>query len=286
MPDISSAIKSAAERLFSAGIPEARREAASLLRLSMGRDDTFLIAHPEYQLTDEELEKFESAVSRRAAREPFQLIAGRQEFYGFDFDVEAGVLIPRPETEILVEKAVEILNRLERPRILELGVGTGCIAVSILDTVPHAEVTGLDISDKALRLAARNAELHGVSARLSLLKSDLFEAVSTRFDMIVSNPPYVPLADASTLQPEVIHFDPLEALFAGDDGLDVIRRICAEAPQFISADGFLLMEFGYGQSQRVKELMVGGNWKEIQIIEDLQGIPRTLVARLAEGKIT
>jgi release factor glutamine methyltransferase len=104
--------------------------------------------------------------------------------------------------------------------------------------------------------------------------------------MIVSNPPYVPLADASTLQPEVIHFDPLEALFAGDDGLDVIRRICAEAPQFISADGFLLMEFGYGQSQRVKELMVGGNWKEIQIIEDLQGIPRTLVARLAEGKIT
>jgi release factor glutamine methyltransferase len=279
MPDISSAIKSAAERLFSAGIPEARREAASLLRLSIGRDTTFLIAHPDYELTDDELEKFESAVSRRAGREPFQLIAGRQEFYGLDFEVEAGVLIPRPETEILVEKAIEIATGLENPQILEIGVGTGCIAVSILHAVPHAEATGLDISNNALKLAARNAELQGVLARLLLLNSDLFEGVADTFDMIVSNPPYVPLADAPTLQPEVIRFDPAEALFAGEDGLDVVRQIIAEAPRFLSTDGFLLMEFGYGQEQSVKELLAAGNWSEIQIIDDLQGIPRTVVAR-------
>lgn len=279
MLNISSAISSATERLYKAGIPDPRREAASLLRYSIDRDAAFLIAHPEYQLTTEESDKFENTVRRREMREPFQLIVGWQEFYGLDFEVAAGVLIPRPETEILVEKAIALLAGIDQSRIFEAGVGTGCIAVSILHSVPNAAATGVDISSKALELAEQNAERHGVSDRLSLRKADLFDGVTGKFDLIVSNPPYVPTGDANSLQPEVIDFDPPEALFAGNDGLDIIRRISAEARQNIKPNGYLLMEFGYGQAERVKELFAGSDWGHFEILEDLQGIPRTLAVQ-------
>jgi release factor glutamine methyltransferase len=281
MDNISLAITSAAQRLEKAGIPEARREAASLLRYVIGRPASFLIAHPDYRLTPDESAKFENAVRRRENREPFQLIVGTQEFYGLDFEVAAGVLIPRPETEILVEKAVNILYGLSEPRILEIGVGTGCIIVSVLHSVPAARAIGVDISDKALELAARNAARHGVSERLFLRKTDLFEGISGAFAMIVSNPPYVPAADATSLQPEVIDFDPPKALFGGEDGLEMIRRVLTESPKHIDPGGYLLMEFGFGQETSVKDLLADGNWGEIEILDDLQGIPRTLVARRA-----
>jgi release factor glutamine methyltransferase len=279
MVNISSSIGSAAERLDKAGISDTRREAASLLRYCKEKDPTFLIAHPEYDLTDAEAARFENAIRRREKREPFQLIVGQQEFYGLDFEVEAGVLIPRPETEILVEKAIDILAGFQQPRIFEAGVGTGCIVVSILHSVTAATAIGVDISQKALDLAARNAGRHGVAERLSLRQADLFDGVSGKFDMIVSNPPYVPSGDASSIQPEVIDFDPPEALFGGDDGLDVIRRIGAEAPRLLVPEGYLLIEFGYGQAEGVKEVWKGRDWKKFEIFEDLQGIPRTLIAQ-------
>ncbi len=281
MVNISSAILSAADRLEKAGIAQPRREAASLLQHSLGRNGAFLIAHPEYELTESECHKFDDAVSRRERREPFQLIVGRKEFYGLDFEVEAGVLIPRPETEILVEKAIELLETIERPTVFEVGVGTGCIAISILNSLPNVAVTAVDISDKALALAEQNARRHNVLDSLSLRKGDLFEGISEKFAMIVSNPPYISQDDAATLQPEVIDFDPPEALFSGRDGLDTITRMIQAAPRFIYPGGYLLFEFGYGQAERVQELLKKGAWTEVEIVNDLQGIPRALIAKRA-----
>ncbi len=279
--NISSALISASDQLGRAGINQPRREAASLLAFCLGRDAAFLIAHPEYDLTAEEAARYENAVRRRAGREPFQLIVGLQEFYGLDFEVEAGVLIPRHETEMLVERAVEILKDAEQPSFFEAGVGTGCISVSILHSVETAKAVAVDISEQALDLARRNAERHGVSEWLSLVKSDLFAKARGKFDIIVSNPPYIPLGDADRLQAEVINFDPPDALFAGVDGMDIIRRIVAEAPRFLMPQGYLLIEIGQGQAASVKGMLGTDQWASVEILVDLQGIPRTLVARAA-----
>lgn len=279
--NISSALISASAQLGQGGIDQPRREAASLLAFGLGREAAFLIAHPEYELTVEEAVRFEDSVRRRAGREPFQLIVGRQEFYGLNFEVESGVLIPRPETELLVERAVEILKYSEQPSFFEVGVGTGCISVSILHLLETAKAVAGDISERALDLTRRNAERHGVSERLCLLKSDLFAEARGKFDIIVSNPPYIPLSDAKGLQPEVVAFDPPEALFAGLDGLDIIRRIVAEAPQFLIPRGYLLLEIGQGHAESVKGLLGSDQWASVEIFADLQRIPRILVARAA-----
>lgn len=280
---ISAAIRSAAERLSIAGVPEPRREASLILRYAIGKNTAFIIAHPEYELSSEESAKFETAVRRRQQREPFQLILGSQEFYGLDFQVEAGVLIPRPETEILVERAIEILRRADQPAtFFEIGVGTGCICISILDAVRTATATAVDISMQALAVAGRNSDRLGVSERLELLRSDLFQAVPDRtFDMIVSNPPYVSLREKPKLQREVVDFDPPIALFAGEEGLDVLRRIAAEAPRYLVRGGYLLMEIGHGQSESVKKLFETNKWQNVEFLNDLQGIQRTVAVRRA-----
>src|SRR6188768_3563198 len=154
---ITAAINSAAETLGDAGVAEARREAASLLAFVLNQDKAFLIAHPEYELTPDEAASYASVVIRRAAREPFQYIVGKQEFYGLDFEVSPDVLIPRPETEILVEAAIEIASTLEQPQVLEVGVGSGCILISLLHAVPNAAGVGVDISEGTLAIARRNA---------------------------------------------------------------------------------------------------------------------------------
>lgn len=278
--NIGEAIASAAKRLGDAGIAQPRREASSLMAYCVGRDAAFLIAHPEYDLAAVEAKRYEEAVARRAGREPFQLIVGKQEFYGLEFEVKAGVLIPRPETESLVEKAVEILGQRETSSFFEAGIGSGCISVAILHSVRTATATAVDISGRALKLAARNAERHGVSGRLNLLASDLFADENGRFDVIVSNPPYIPEGDADTLQPEVIRYDPHEALFSGSDGLNMIRRLITEAPDYLNARGYLLIEIGQDQAENVKRLLAADIWASVEVIPDLQGIPRTVVARL------
>lgn len=281
MSSIAEKLRAANEILQLSGITESRREASSLLALALEKDTTFLIAHPEYELSGAEATRFQDFLQRRARREPFQHIAGRQEFYGLDFEVIRDVLIPRPETELIVEEGIEILRGREISRFCEVGIGSGCIAVSILHRIETARAIGLDISPKALEVTIRNAAAHSVLNRLELKISDIFEALkSEKFDLIVSNPPYIPIADIENLQPEVRDFEPLAALTDGADGLSIIKKIIAEAPKFLNENGFLLMEIGFGQADKAREMFEPKIWQNINILPDLQGIPRMLKAKI------
>ncbi len=273
---ISDLLANAAADLAEAGVADPIREARLLLLHVLKRDTTFTIAHPEYTLTKAEAELFTLIVERRRRREPLQYIRGTQEFYGLEFNVEAGVLIPRPETETLVEEAVTRLSGYNDSRFLELGVGSGCISVAILHSVRSSSGVGVDISETALRIAAKNAARHSVDRRLTLQKGDLFAGVSTVFDLIVSNPPYIPDRERETLQPEVGLYEPKTALFAGEDGLDVVRRIINDAPRFLRPEGWILIEIGFGQSASVKEMFDRRVWNEVEFVPDLQGIERVV----------
>lgn len=261
------------------GIIEPRREANSLLAFALQKDKTFLIAHPEYELSIEEETAFQNYLQRRASREPFQYIVGRQEFYGLEFAVTKDVLIPRPETEIAVEAAIEFLQTIENPTFCEIGIGSGCISVSILHETESARAIGLDISPDALRIAERNAIAHKVLNRLELQISDVFTILKDeKFDLIVSNPPYIPLADIKDLQAEVRDFEPLVALTDRWDGFSIVEKIAAEAPKFLNNNGLLIMEIGYGQAGRARAMFSPKIWRDIDILFDLQAIPRTIKA--------
>jgi len=278
---ISENLKKATEILSESGVVEARREANSLLAFVLQKDRTFLIAHSEYELSDEETSRFQDVLERRKQREPFQYIVGKQEFYGLDFFVTKDVLIPRPETELIVESAIEILQNKENSRFLEIGVGSGCISVSILYQNRTATATGLDISENALQIALRNSQNHKVSERLELKISDVFaELEAEKFDLIVSNPPYIPSEDFDELQLEVRDFEPQIALTDGKDGLSIVEKIIKDAPKFLKSEGFLLMEIGIDQSNAVREMFSTEIWNHVEFINDLQNIPRMLKARL------
>ena len=267
--------------LAESGIDDAPRQAASLLGLALDKDRAFLIAHPEYELNGGEQIRFEEYLSRRAAREPLQYIRGTQEFYRLEFDVEPGVLIPRPETEILVENAIGLLKDEAGPWLCEVGVGTGCISISVLHEVRQAFATGLDISDTALDLTRKNALKHGVSERLKLARSDIFGALGQeKFDLIVSNPPYIPKPEYDRLQPEVRDFEPAAALTDGGTGLSIIEKIVLEAPKYLRPGGFLLMEIGFGQAEKAAQMFASAIWPGFEILPDLQSIPRIVKARV------
>jgi release factor glutamine methyltransferase len=279
---IAEAIVEAAQALRRAGLAEARRAAGSLLAHVISRDRTFLITHAERVLDADELRRFRAAVERRAAGEPLQYITGRQEFFGLDFEVTPDVLIPRPETELLVETALELLTETSAPALFcEVGTGSGCIAVTLLHEQQQLRGVALDISPPALRVAARNAARHQVSERLSLVASDCFSALdaSARFSMIVSNPPYVAESALDTLQREVREHEPRVALTPGGDGLRIIKRIIEDAPRFLNSGGHLLLEIGYDQHEAIPALFDAAVWRLLGIRKDLQGIPRTVVAR-------
>jgi release factor glutamine methyltransferase len=277
---IADVLPAATELLADAGISDPRREAGSLLALALAKDQTFLIAHPEYRLTGDEQKLFDEYLRRRATREPFQYIAGRQEFYGLDFIVTPDVLIPRPETELLVEEALKLFGADESVFFCEIGAGSGCISVSILYHLKRARAVGLDISQKALDVAEKNAYQNNVAERLELGVSDVFSHMfsgadgSLQFDLIVSNPPYIPAADFKTLQAEVRDHEPPLALTDNENGLSIIERIINESPNFLKPGGWLLMEIGFGQSSAVREMTDMKIWESIDFLPDLQGIPR------------
>ena len=277
--NVSDAINSAVEVLRESGVAEYRREAASLLAFVLDKDDVFVFAHPEHLLTPEQTDSYASVVNRRAAREPFQYIVGSQEFYGLSFHVTPDVLIPRPETEVLVEAAIAAIAELEDPALLEIGVGSGCISVAILHSVPGTRAVGVDVSPAALAVARFNAETHGVIDRFELKRGDVFAGLTGRFSLIVSNPPYVPETQLELLQAEVRQYEPYTALSGGTTGLDVIERIAADAQHFLIPSGVLLMEIGFDQSERVARLFERDIWYELSFLPDLQGIPRILFAR-------
>jgi release factor glutamine methyltransferase len=278
--NISEALKSATEVLRESQISDAAREAKSLLAFVLNRNQTFLVAHAEYELSFDEEKRFRDYVTRRARREPFQYIVGRQEFCGLDFSVTKDVLIPRPETEMIVEAAIEILRAKANSAFCEIGIGSGCIAISILHQVESASAIGADISEKALAVAGRNSARHRVSERLELRISNVFANLpNKKFDLIVSNPPYIPRDDIKNLQAEVREFEPLAALTDGTDGLSIIEKIIADAPRFLKPDGFLLMEIGINQAVAVKALFDNKLWRGVEITPDFQTIPRMVKAR-------
>jgi release factor glutamine methyltransferase len=255
-----------------------RRDAELLLLHLIERDRAFLLTHPDLLLTTDQTAQYESWLRRRALHEPIQYILGEQEFFGLTFAVTPDVLIPRPETEHLVEALLARVPHDRPLRIADVGTGSGAIAVALSYALPEAQVTGLDISEAALAIAKRNAETHHVAGRMRFLTSDVLSAVaSERFDAIVSNPPYVAEADRASLEPQVRDYEPSGALFAGTSGLDVYERLIPEAHAALEPGGWLLMEIGQGQRDALTQLLSG--WNNVGFIDDLQGIPRVACAR-------
>ncbi len=277
---IAEAVLHGANKLRKAGVPEERREAGSLLMHVLGRDRTYILGRAEDLLTDEQVEEFSESLEARAEGKPLQYITGRQEFFGIEFEVNNDVLIPRPETELLVEAALSIVSQNETPFICDVGTGSGCIAITLLHKLPRARGIALDISAAALAVAERNANRHGVQERLSFVTSDCFAglgpAFGQTFDLIVSNPPYVAERAVAGLQREVRDFEPRVALTAGEDGLSVIRRLLVESGDYLKSGGCLIFEMGFDQHDAVKELIDENVWKLLEIYDDLQGIPRTV----------
>lgn len=276
---IAEAVLEGANKLRRAGVPDARREAGSLLAYVLGRDRSFILGHAADELTPEELESFLENLEMRARGKPLQYITGHQEFYGLDFEVTSDVLIPRPETEVLVEAALKMLEGIGSPSICDVGTGSGCIAITLVHNHPNARALAIDVSPVALEIARRNAALHAVSDRITFVQSDCFAAVEqpeTLFDLIVSNPPYVAESALEGLQREVRDFEPRVALEAGGDGLSIIRRLLTESEVLVKPGGHLLFEIGFDQHESVEQLIDRDVWKLIDIHQDLQGIPRTV----------
>jgi release factor glutamine methyltransferase len=246
---------------------------------------------------------FDALVRRRERREPTGYVVGHREFWNLDIEVRPGVLVPRPETELLVEEALSRLSpegagpdaspvpanasRESVVRIVDVGTGSGCIAVTLARWLPHAEVVATDASEEALDVARRNAVRHDVLGRMRFMKADLLSGVAGPFDVVVSNPPYVPAAEIAGLQPEVRDYEPLQALAGGDDGLDVIRRLVPEAAAVLRPGGWLMFEFGFGQADGVRAVIAAeARLNLAEIRDDLAGIPRVAVARKVESRVT
>jgi release factor glutamine methyltransferase len=259
------------------GVENARLEAEWMLCAALAMDRIGLYVNYDKPLTPSELLSFREMVARRARREPLQYILGSQEFMGIEFEVSPAVLIPRHDTGTLVEEAVKRCPGAKR--ILDIGVGSGCVTVALAASLPDAEVFGVEKSGEALELAEKNARHNGIAIRL--LAGSLFEPVNDlTFDLIVSNPPYIPSADIAALQPEVRDFEPVEALDGGVDGLDFYRSIIPVAPGYLNAGGWLLFEVGIDQSQLVLRLFEGaGCYGELFTAKDSGGIERVVGGR-------
>lgn len=264
-----------------AGVTEARREAGSLLSFLLGKDRTFLISHAEDQLSDDSLSRFQEKVERRANGEPLQYITGVQDFFGRQFRVTPDVLIPRPETELLVEAAIEVVGGPDSaPVICDVGTGSGCIAISLLCEIRNARAVAIDKSAVAIEIAKLNAWDQSVAGRALFVVSDCFNSLDSdeyQFDLVVSNPPYVPAAMMTGLQREVRDHEPLVALSPGPDGLSMIRRLLLEAPAYLKDNGHMIMEIGFDQGEAVKRLVDDDLWHLVDIRPDLQGIPRIVI---------
>ncbi len=240
----------------------------------------WLIAHEDEPLAPDAAAVLRALAKRRRTGEPIQYITGETEFYGLNFRVNRDVLIPRPETEHLVEKAIALAAGFVRPRIVDVGAGSGAIAVALAAMLPAAQMTATEISASALTVARENAERNSVAERVRFLEGDLLAPVAgERFDLVVSNPPYVPEGDRDTLSVEVRDYEPEQALFAGADGLAIYRRLIPAAFSALVPGGFAVLEIGHGQQEVIHPLLAGAGFSGIEFTEDLQKIPRVAVAR-------
>lgn len=281
MPSLSESIAQAASRLSYGPHPDrARLDAETLLAHALGRNKAWLLAHGEEALPDSAVSCFAEYIERRSFGEPIQYILGETEFYGLPFHVTHDVLIPRPETEHLVEKATELAAGFVQPRIVDVGTGSGAIAIALAHQLQQAVVTAIDLSLPALDIARGNAAHNGVAERIRFLDGDLLKPVAGEtFEMVISNPPYVAEHDGNTLAVEVRDYEPAQALFAGADGLATYRRLIPEAFDMLVRGGFLVLEIGYSQEADIRALLADAGFEGIAFTADLQGIPRVASAR-------
>ena len=273
---IGNAILEGAQVLREAGLADARRESGSLVAHVIGRDRSFVITHADEFLENKALDILRQLVNRRAAGEPLQYLTGHQEFFQLDFEVTPDVLIPRPETELIVETALELLSDQSEPLIADIGTGSGCIGITLLHEIAGALCVATDISIAALAVAKRN----GVSERLTLIESDGFAKLDAGkpLSLIASNPPYVSESEMRVLPRDVQH-EPRAALDGGADGLKIIRRLVRDAPTFVRRGGYFVFEIGFGQSAAIEQLIDPHIWELVGIKPDLQSIARTVVLR-------
>ena len=295
--DVRAALKEGMAQLREANVPSFTLAAELLLMHTLGRDRIWLYTHPENEIDASAARKYFGLIARRAAGEPTQYVNGKQEFWGLEFEVNPDVLIPRPETEHVIEVALERLGargikismRTGEPspplRIADVGTGSGCLAVALAHELPHAEIFATDISAAALEVALRNATRHGLASRIRFLQGDLLGPVHSSpgsFDLIVSNPPYVAQDHAATLPREVREHEPHTALFGGPSGIEMYERLVQEAGELLRSGGVLVLELGYNSAQHVRAILVAQHhWVNVNVTNDLAGIPRVLAAERA-----
>lgn len=263
------ALEKGTERLVSAEIEEARNDAGLLLMHVSGLTRASLFLKGTEEIPEEEQCRFEMLLAQRAEHEPLQYLTGEQDFCGLTFTVRTGVLIPRPETELLAE---EVFSKSAGKRVLDLCTGSGCIAVTVEKLGNPALVAAADLSEQALAIAKENAERN--DARVAFFCGDLFEAVTGTYDIIVSNPPYIKSETVETLMPEVKEYEPRMALDGSADGLLFYRRIIQDAPEYLEPDGKLMFEIGFDQGDAVAELMRQRGFSEVRVRKDYAGLDR------------
>jgi release factor glutamine methyltransferase len=284
---LKQALTSAIARLSSDQVPSPRLNAELLLMFILGVDRAYLFAHPERELTVEEQARYASVLQERARGVPAQYITGHQEFWGMDLIVTPAVLIPRPETEHVIETVLELApvectGQGVPMRILDVGTGSGCIALALAKELPRAEIHATDISGAALEIARANAARHQLESRIQFHQSDLLEGLNLAdLDFVVSNPPYVGESEEDQVQLEVRKFEPRIAVFAGPSGLATIRRLIPQAHEALHPGGWFVMEISGTIAGSVHQLLA--SWDEVRIIPDLQSIPRVVQARKPRG---
>jgi release factor glutamine methyltransferase len=301
---LKQALTAAADHLESSDCGSPRMNAETLMMFVLGVNRAYLYAHPERELTAEEQARYDEIVAQRAQGVPSQYITGHQEFWGLDFLVSSAVLIPRPETEHLVETVLELARESAAPRIVDVGTGSGCIALALAHELRGAEVYAVDLSDEALEIARANAVRLQLEKRVQFLRCDVLCPIEESdnvvilsedapegarpsrrtcffkdFDIVVSNPPYVGHDEVDKVQRSVFEFEPRMAVFAGEHGLDVIRPVIDQAHQMLKPGGWLAMEIGYSMRDAVLALLDPTMWEEPMVVPDLQGIPRVIAAR-------
>ena len=306
---LKDSLAAAIARLTAENVPSPRMNAELLLMFTLGCDRAYLFAHPERKLAHDEQSRYEAALAERARGVPAQYITGHQEFWGMDLIVSPSVLIPRPETEHLVEAVLEFMGQTpqsteaaerrqkaahgssrgsakpqeqaaegrKKPRIVDVGTGSGCIALALAKELPQAEIHATDISRDALEIARANAARHQLERRIRFHETDLLAGLQEPFDIVISNPPYVGDSEEDTIQLEVRKFEPRNAVFAGPKGTEVIARLVPQAHAILRPGGRIVMEISGTIMEEVRKLLEG--WEDAQIKPDLQSIPRVAMAR-------
>lgn len=274
---LKDALSAAIARLTANNVPSPRMNAELLLMFTLSADRAYLFAHPEQELTSEEGSRYETALSERSRGVPAQYITGHQEFWGMDLIVSPAVLIPRPETEHVIETVLEIRGADPSIRIVDVGTGSGSITLALAKELPGAEIHATEISSQALEVARANAARLQLSGRIHFHQTDLVSGLSGQFDIVVSNPPYVGESEEDTVQLEVRKFEPRNAVFAGKTGTEVIARLIPQAKQILRPGGWLVMEVSGTIADAVRNLLEG--WQDVRIKPDLQSIPRVAMAQ-------